>query len=78
MIGRTFHGKVVCDIKTPKSGPAPNSSAYVQLSRIKRLDQLFLLRDFTVEEMNNALDPRLVAEVEWQRRMAIITSEEYS
>jgi hypothetical protein len=48
------------------------------LSRLKRLDQLVLLRDFKDDkEMNAALDADLKEEFTWERMMSEMTAQLY-
>ena len=57
----------------PLSGGSPHASAYVQLSRAKRLDQISILRPFNSEDLKQSLSDELLAELRWQEEMAALT-----
>ena len=71
--GDTYHHGVRIDLMKPLSGGSPHASAYVQLSRAKRLDQISILRPFNSEDLKQSLSDELLAELRWQEEMAALT-----
>jgi hypothetical protein len=63
--GRTFDC-VLCDIEKPRVGPAPSTSAYVQLSRARSLQRVSIMRPFNVDELSMPLSPELLEELRWE------------
>ena len=47
----TYHHGVRIDLMKPLSGGSLHASAYVQLSRVKRLNQISILRSFNSEDL---------------------------
>lgn len=67
---------VVVDIASPP-GFSPAASAYVQLSRATRRDQLSILREFTLKELQIPFSESLKRELEWQKTKAEETKLQY-
>lgn len=74
--GQTFDW-VRVDLKKPPTGFSPAMSPYVQLSRVKHLDHLSIMRPFTKEELCSALPDELLKELEWEEEMARKTMAVY-
>ena len=74
--GQTFNW-VLCDIEKPRAGPSPATSAYVQLSRVRSLQCVSIMRPFNVDELSTPLPPELLEELQWEKEMARKTSAVY-
>jgi len=66
--GKTFDS-VICDLKRP-AGLHPATSAYVQLSRSKTMQNVSIMRPFDEDKFRRPLDTELIEELAWQERMA--------
>jgi hypothetical protein len=73
--GDTYHYGVRVDLMKPSSGGSPFASGYVQFSRAKRLDHVSILRPFDPDNLRESLSDDLLAELQWQEDMAILTLE---
>jgi hypothetical protein len=74
--GQTFDW-IRVDLKKPPTGFSPAMSPYVQLSRVKRLDHLSIMRPFTKEELCSPLPDDLLKELQWEDEMARKTMAVY-
>jgi hypothetical protein len=73
--GSTFSDGILVDLKRPVVGPSPASSAYVQLSRAKSLEKVFIIRPFDANEFRKPLSKELMEELQWQETMFEITKQ---
>ena len=60
--GQTFDW-VLCDIAKPRTGSAPATSAYVQLSRARSLRHVSIMRPFDIDKLSTPLPPELLEEL---------------
>src|SRR5436190_8722661 len=67
--GQTFDW-VLCDIHRPRTGLAPSTSPYVQLSRARSLGRVSIMRPFNVDELSTPLPKELLDELRWEEDMA--------
>lgn len=67
--GSTYKNILVLDLRKPGYGSSPAASAYVQLSRARSLDQVYILRSFDPKELTIPLSEHLAAELEWEKAM---------
>jgi len=74
--GQTFDW-IRADIKKPPTGFSPSMSPYVQLSRVRCLDHLSIMRPFTPDELCSLLPKELQDELQWQEEMAMETMAKY-
>jgi len=75
---QTFSCHVIVDLKRPTGrGRSPGSSPYVQLSRIKSLSRLSILRPFDPQDLRSPLPKELQAELKWQEQLAERTKKLY-
>ena len=75
---QTFSCNVIVDLKRP-TGRGRNSGAspYVQLSRVKTLSRLSILRPFDPQDLRSPLPKELQAELQWQEQLAERTKKLY-
>jgi hypothetical protein len=76
--GETYSDGLLTDLRTPLTGTTPASSLYVQLSRVRSLDQLSIIRDFDPEELRKPLSEDLIRELDWEEDMDKITKAKYA
>jgi len=62
---------MLCDIKKSSDGFSLNSSFYVQLSHMKSLNRLSIMRPFESSELQIALSIDLLKELECKENMAM-------
>jgi len=60
---------VLCDLEKPRTGQAPTTSVYVQLSRARSLQRLSIMRPFNVDQLTTPLPPELLDELQWESDM---------
>jgi hypothetical protein len=64
--GHTYLYALV-DLKRPERGCPPAASLYVQLSRVRTLEGLSIMRDFDASELSVPLSDALLAELDWEK-----------
>jgi len=64
--GQTYLYALV-DLKRPEKGCPPAASLYVQLSRVRTLEGLSIMRDFDASELSVPLSDALLAELDWEK-----------
>jgi hypothetical protein len=75
---QTFSCHVIVDLKRPTGrGRSPRASPYVQLSRVKSLSRLSILRPFDPQDLRSPLPKELQAELQWQEDLAERTRKLY-
>ena len=74
--GQTLN-RILCDLDRPRIGSAPSTSPYVQLSRAKSLQQVFIMRPFSADELSTPLPNDLLDELRWEEEMAQRTRAVY-
>jgi hypothetical protein len=62
--GETYHDGLLTDLRKPLIGTTEAASLYVQLSRVRSLQQLSIMRDFDPEELRKPLSDDLIRELE--------------
>ena len=67
--GQTFEW-VLCDINRPRTGSAPSTSPYVQLSRARSLERVSIMQPFNADELRTPLAKELLEELNWEEEMA--------
>ena len=75
--GQTFDW-VICDIHRPRTGSAPSTSPYVQLSRARSLERVSIMRPFNADELSTPLPKELLEELKWEEDMAQRTRAVYN
>ena len=75
--GQTFDWLIV-DLKKPPIGFSTVCSPYVQLSRVKALNQLSIIRPFNADELRTPLSIPLQEELQWEEELASITRNRYT
>lgn len=76
--GETYFNGLLTDLKTPVSGSTQAASLYVQLSRVRSLRELSIIRDFDAVELREPLSDDLIKELEWEEKMNQITRNKYA
>ena len=76
--GQTYYWAIV-DLKRPtgRGGRSVPSSAYVQLSRAKALNQLSIILPFDERDLWEPLPVELIEELKWEEEMAVQTASMY-
>ena len=64
--GQTY-SSILVDLQKPTHGCPPATSLYVQLSRVRNLNGLSIMRHFDVRELYVPLSESLLEELRWQR-----------
>ena len=67
--GETYFNGLLTDLRKPLTGSMEAASLYVQLSRIRSLQQLSIMREFDPAELRTPLPNELIKELEWQQQM---------
>ena len=62
--GETYHDSLLTDLQKPLTGTTEAVSLYVQLSRVRSLQQLSIMRDFDPAELCKPLSDDLIRELE--------------
>lgn len=75
--GSTYKNILILDLRKPGDGSSPAASAYVQLSRAKSLNQVYILRSFDPCKLMTPLSKYLVAELKWEKTMDEKTMEAF-
>ena len=75
--GETYFNGLLTDLKKPLTGSTQAASLYVQLSRVRSLQELSIMRDFDPEELRKPLPEDLIKELEWEEQMDQVTKEKY-
>jgi uncharacterized protein (DUF2249 family) len=76
--GETYYDGLLTDLKTPLTGSTQAASLYVQLSRVRSLQELSIIRDFDPDELCKPLSDDLIKELEWEEMMDKATKEKYA
>ena len=76
--GETYFDGLLTDLKTPASGITQAASLYVQLSRVRSLQELSIIRDFDSAELRKPLSDDLIKELEWEEKMDQMTKNKYA
>jgi hypothetical protein len=76
--GDTCHYGVRLDLMKPTTGGSPFASAYVQLSRAKRLTHISIIQPFNPEDLREPLSEDLLLELKWQEEMDLLTLKKVS
>jgi hypothetical protein len=75
--GETYFNGLLTDLKKPLTGSTQAASPYVQLSRVRSLEELSIIRDFDPEELRKPLPEDLIKELKWEEHMDEVTKEKY-
>ena len=75
--GETYSDGLLTDLQKPPIGSTQAASLYVQLSRVRSLDQLSIMRDFDPDELRKPLSADLIKELEWEEEMDKMTKDKY-
>lgn len=76
--GETYSDGLLTDLRKPLTGSTDAASLYVQLSRVRSLQQLSIMRDFDEVELRKPLSDDLIKELEWEERMDRMTTKKYA
>lgn len=76
--GETYLEGLLTDLKTPLTESTQAASLYVQLSRVRSLQELSIIRDFDPDELRKPLSDDLIQELEWEEDMDKLTKEKYA
>jgi hypothetical protein len=74
--GETYHDGLQTDLQKPLTGTTEAASLYVQLSRVRSLQLLSIMRDFDPAELRKPLSDDLIRELEWEE-MDEMTKRKY-
>jgi hypothetical protein len=75
--GETYFDGLLTDLKKPMIGSTQAASLYVQLSRVRSLQELSIMRDFDPAELRKPLPDDLIKELEREEEMDQLTKEKY-
>jgi hypothetical protein len=64
--GQTYRYALL-DLKRPERGCPPAASLYVQLSRVRTLEGISIMRGFDASELSVPLSDALIEELDWER-----------
>jgi hypothetical protein len=76
--GETYYDGLLTDLKTPFTGSTQAASLYVQLSRVRSLKELSIIRDFDPDELCKPLSDDLIKELQWEEEMDKATKDKYA
>jgi hypothetical protein len=76
--GETYANGLLTDLRKPLTGSSEAASLYVQLSRIRTINQLSIMRWFDPAELRKPLPDVLIKELEWQEMMDETTKDKYT
>ena len=75
--GDTYGDGLLSDLRKPLTGSTEAASLYVQLSRVRSLRQLSIMRSFDPDELRTPLPVDLLKELEWEAQMDEETRNKY-
>ena len=75
--GETYFNGLLTDLRKPLTGSTEAASLYFQLSRVRSLQQLSIMRKFDHGELRTPLPDKLIQELEWQQQMEERTKDKY-
>ena len=76
--GETYANGLLTDLRKPLTGSSEAASLYVQLSRVRTINQLSIMRWFDPAELRKPLPDDLIKELEWQEMMDETTKDKYT
>src|SRR5579859_6317687 len=76
--GETYANGLLTDLRQPLTSSSEAASLYIQLSRVRTINQLSIMRSFDPAELQKPLSDNLIRELEWQEMMDKSTKDKYT